>query len=289
MLLWLVWLLTGLAGLAGSAGLGVGLGGWFVAEDVQVQGGQFGRRLHAELVDQAFPGLLVDLQGSAAPPGGVQRAHQARGQRLAHRVGDDQTLELGDQRRGVPGAQVGIDALLDGGQPHLVEPGDRGLAEVGVGHVGQGWAAPQGERLAEGLAGGGRVVPQLGATGGHQVLEPDDVGRARVNLQLVSGRTGFDHRLGQGAAQPGHQGLQRVARAGRHLLRPQAVDQLAGRDELAGVQGQHDQQRAQPGPGNLDDLPRVAVGADLQRPEQRDVHRLNCARTGGDAWRTTGV
>ena len=45
----------------------------------------------------------------------------------------------------------------------LVEPGDRGLAEVGVGHVGQGRAAPQGERLAEGLPGGARVLAQLGA------------------------------------------------------------------------------------------------------------------------------
>ena len=100
--------------------------------------------------------------------------------------------------------------------------------------------------------------------------------------QPVAGRAGLDHRLGQGPAQPGHQGLQRVRRGGGHLCRPQAIDQLAGGDQLAGLQGQHDQQRAQPRPGHLDDLLRVAVGADLQRPEHRDLHRLNCARPDGD-------
>jgi hypothetical protein len=41
---------------------------------------------------------------------------------------------------------------------------------------------------------------------------------------------------------------------------------------------------ARTGPGYLDDLPWVAVGAYLQRPEHRDLHRDNCARPDGDAW-----
>jgi len=51
---------------------------------------------------------------------------------------------------------------------------------------------------------------------------------------------------------------------------------LAGRDQLAGAQGQHDQQRAQPGPADLEHFSRG--GADLNRPEHRDLHVLNSAR-----------
>jgi hypothetical protein len=118
----------------------------------------------------------------------VQHAHQPGGQRLAQRVRHDQFLELGHQRPGDAGQQVGVDALLDGGQPQLIEPGDDGRAELGAGHVGQGRAAPQGQRLAEGGGRGGRVVAQLSPARRRQVLEPDDVGGPRVEHELAPGR-----------------------------------------------------------------------------------------------------
>lgn len=52
----------------------------------------------------------------------MQRAHQPGGQRLAQRVRHHQFLELGHQRLGDAGQQVGVDALLDGGQPQLFQP-----------------------------------------------------------------------------------------------------------------------------------------------------------------------
>jgi hypothetical protein len=107
-----------------------------------VERGQLGRGVRAELVGQPLPGLLVDLQGGGAAAAGMQRAHQPGGQRLAQRVRHHQLLELGHQRLADAGQQVGVDALLDGGQPQLVEPGDDRRAELGLGHVGQGRAAP---------------------------------------------------------------------------------------------------------------------------------------------------
>ena len=88
-----------------------------------MQGRQFGRGIRAEPVGQALAGLLVDLQGGAAPPGRVQGAHQPGGERLAQRVRYDQFLELGHQRLGDPGQQVGVDAVLRRGEPLLLEPG----------------------------------------------------------------------------------------------------------------------------------------------------------------------
>jgi len=132
-----------------SAGSVTGASGLVGAQDLQVESRQVGRRFHAQLLDEPLPGLLVHLEGRAAPPGRQQGAHQQAGQRLAHRVGDDQALKLGDQRGLVSltrRPQLGVDAVFQGGQPQLVEPGDRGPAEVRLGDVDQRRAAPQGER-----------------------------------------------------------------------------------------------------------------------------------------------
>ena len=69
---------------AGQLRAQVGVRRWFrrFPQELQVQSRQFGGGIRAQLIGQAFPGLLVDLQGSAAPPGRVQGAHQPGGQRL---------------------------------------------------------------------------------------------------------------------------------------------------------------------------------------------------------------
>ena len=102
-------------------------------------------------------------------------------------------------------------------------------------------------KVAAAAAGSVRSWPARGG----QFLEPDDVGAPRVELELIA-QPGLDHRLGQRAAQPGHKGLQRVRRSGRRLIGPEPVDELAGRDQLAGAQRQHDQQHAQPGPADIE-------------------------------------
>ena len=202
----------------------------------------------------------------------MQRAHQPGGQRLAHRIRHHQALELGDEGGGDTGTQVGVDAVLGGEQAELIQAGDDGLAEIAVGHVHQGRTAPQRERQAQGRGRGGRIVAQLCSALGGELFEPHDVGRAGIEFQLVADRPGFDDRVRQRPAQPGDQGLQRVRRAGRRLVGPQPVDQLAGRDQLAGAQRQHDQQCAQPGSADVEHDPRVVIGADLQWPEHGDLH-----------------
>ncbi len=45
--------------------------------------------------------------------------------------------------------EIGLDPLLDGCEPELLEPGDLALREHVVGEVRERWAAPDLERLAE--------------------------------------------------------------------------------------------------------------------------------------------
>ena len=94
-------------------------------------------------------------------------------------------------RRWFPHRQVGLDAVLDGGQAGFLQAGRLGPGGRGVGHLGQGRAAPQPERLPEHLgrlgvvAGGGPL-----AAPGAERLEPDGVHRLVVDLQPVPRRTG---------------------------------------------------------------------------------------------------
>jgi len=65
--------------------------------------------------------------------------------------------------------------LVRRGEPQLIQPGDDGLAEPGPGHLDQGRAAPEFQRLAQRGAGRGRIGAQLGLARGGQLLEPDYV------------------------------------------------------------------------------------------------------------------
>jgi len=66
--------------------------------------------------------------------------------------------QLGDQLGTAAELQVCLDAVLDGGQPELFQPGAHWLEELHLGDVEQHRTAPQAERLAQGTGGpdGGR-------------------------------------------------------------------------------------------------------------------------------------
>src|SRR5439155_26087669 len=82
--------------------------------------------------------------------------------------------------------------------------------------------------------------------------------------------------LAERRAQPGHQSLERVRRARRHLLAPQHVHEPITRNHLVGMYHQHCEQTALLGASEANML---AVAHDLQRaqhPQRRRrpvVHR----------------
>ena len=85
---------------------------------------QLGSGLGAEFLDQDPASALIGGKrlGLAAAP--VERQHQQGMQMLAQRVGRDEALKFGDHLGLAAQVHVGVDACLQGLQPHLGQPGD---------------------------------------------------------------------------------------------------------------------------------------------------------------------
>ena len=111
---------------------------------------------------------MVRLQRLGLTPRSVEREHQLAPQALPQRVLRDQRLELADELSAAAELEVGVDPLLERLQAQLLEPADLGLGERLEGEVGERWAAPQRERLAEQLR---PLVPPAGLCLGDEALE----------------------------------------------------------------------------------------------------------------------
>jgi hypothetical protein len=156
--------------------------------------------------------------------------------------------------------QVALDRALGGGQVQLLEAADLAGRERLVGYIGKRRPAPQRERLARHVVGDERGEA-------HRV----DVTVAEA--QLVPAPAGDDLR----AVAAGRQRLanlrdvelHHLGRRGRGILAPERLDESIARHRRALVQGQHGQQRPRLA---LADGHRTAVGRDLHRTEDADLH-----------------
>jgi hypothetical protein len=216
----------------------------------QVRGPQLGRRVHPEPLGERGGDRGVVLERLGGPPVGVQGAQQQRVRPLPGGVHRHDRLQFGDHAGRVgPAPQVGLRAVLAGGEPQLVQPGRRGHRERRVGQVGQRVAAPKGQRGVQVPAGGvGPPGLQRRPPGSGQPLEAERVHRVRGQVEAVAVGQGGHRSVRQGRAQPGHQRVQGVpgARPGR----PDGVGQRTDRDRAAGVHREPDEQRAQPRPAD---------------------------------------
>ena len=86
----------------------------------------------------------------------------------------------------------------------------------------------------------------------------------------------LDHSLRQRPTQPGHQRLQGVTSACRRFVAPDCVHELSRGNQLAGGEGQLDQQRAEPGAGHRNEG--TVAAADLERPQHPDPHLIAFCR-----------
>ena len=173
---------------------------------------------------------------------------------LVERMVGRRLLQLGYQLPVFPGGQPRVgqrvpDLLAEQFQPPrlLFQPGQPG-------QVGQRPPAPQGQRLPQVRGRAGRVRGLRALA--EQPLGQQHVGAVVAEVQQVTGRPGHDGGLAEHGTQVRDVALQRVQRGGRGLA-PDRVDQAAGSDDLAGVQGQGGQDGLPPQPADRQHLAAV--------------------------------
>ncbi len=193
----------------------------------------------------------VRLQRLRLPSGAVQREHQQFGEALAQRVLLDQGRQFGDRpgppaahrpARG-PGLRLDLQACFQDGEPPFL-PLPAPTPHIGPGHPRHRFAAPERQRRPQ--RGGGLGGPPVGAQHprpGRQGLAPGGVEAAVVGHEQVAAAERGQHVRPEDPAQPVHIGPDDAVGAGRRLVAPQVVDQLAARHLPARPEQQGQQQR----------------------------------------------
>ena len=173
-------------------------------------------------------------------------------------------LQLGHELGLTADGEVGVDALLQRGEAELVQVRGGGVGGLAL-EVGQGRAAPEGERLAEEL---GRRLRLRAARLGDESAEAVEVELARLYAEQVAGRAALDS-VAQGGAQPRHLVLERAGCGSGRPLAPHAVHETAGGHGPVLRQQQQRRQRAPLGAAKGQHALAVAY---LQRTEYTEVH-----------------
>ncbi len=243
-----------------------------LAQDPFVQAAQVGAWIDAKLFGEPVPELRVGAQRLRLAAAPVQREDPLPGEPLPERVPGGQSIQLRDQA-GVPAAgQVGLDPVLQRGQPGFFQAAGIRLGEGHIGHVRQGRAAPQVKGLAQGRAGSlGPASGQVPLCRGDQALETGGVKLVLGDVELVTGWLGEQDTglRAEHPAQPGNVDPQRGRAVRRWLARPQIVGQPVGRHGLVRRQQQPGQQRAFAQPAEVHGPP-VVFG--LDRTEYPELH-----------------
>ena len=233
-----------------------------LAQDRALELLEAGSRLEPQLLAHRLARAPEHLERGGLPVAAVEGEHELPAQPLAGRVLGGERLELGHQRAVTAELEVGLDPILERGEPELVQPRDLGLRERLVADVLVRRPAPQLERLAEGRR---RRLGRLRAPASREALEPLEVELAGLQAQAIAGPFGHDPVRSQPPAQRVHLDLERVRRARRRALAPQRVDQPVARGDLAARDQQAGQER--------DLLPGRELDArDLHGSQYAEVH-----------------
>ncbi len=166
-----------------------------LSEDRGLEAPQLRSRLEPELLHEGRARLAIGRQGVRLTARAVEREHELGPKTFTQGVLGDELLELGDEVGMARKGEVGFDALLECRQPKLVEPPDLVLCERFVGEVGQRWAAPHRERLAQ-LPGRNLELAffERSSSLRAEALEPVHVQSTRLELEDVARRTGLELR-----------------------------------------------------------------------------------------------
>ena len=155
-----------------------------LAQDRALELTQDRRRLDPELVDERLPRRPVDVERFRLPTGAVERPHQRADETLVQRMRAHERLELGHELGVAAEREVGLDAQLERGEAHLLEAlRISGCASSSSARSGEGFAAPEADRLAEQA----RSRPRLGAFRlADESLEAEQVELVGVDADQVA-------------------------------------------------------------------------------------------------------
>ncbi len=148
-----------------------------------MQASQRVARLQSQVVAQRPSRCLVRGERVRLAAAAVERQHLRLAVVLPVWMERHQGVELRDERPVPAELQVGVDPLVERDQARLLQVRELGVRNAVVGQVGQGRAAPEGERLAEQRRGG------LGAGAGRacaELLEAPEVELAVLDAQRVA-------------------------------------------------------------------------------------------------------
>ena len=115
------------------------------------------RRVDAQRVGQRPPGLLVQGQRVGRRPAADSARMSCRAA-FAQRMQCGELFSSADQPGPAAEGELRVDAILDGGDPQLLQARDRAGGESRVRDVGERRAAPQAEGLAQQRRTAGRVA-----------------------------------------------------------------------------------------------------------------------------------
>ena len=221
------------------------LEGGVLVEDRALEALQGGARLDPEPVDERGTRGGVDLEGLGLPPRAIQREHELPARTLAQGVLAHEPLELADHLRVVSECEVGVDPVLERGEPQVLEAGDGGLGEGLEREVAERRTAPQRQRASQPRGPGlGVARGQGAATLRRQELETVKVDLLGRGLQAVTRPLRHDHPgVADRFAELRHVHLDAVRRRPWRLAAPELVDQAVDRDRLVRVQEEDREQR----------------------------------------------
>src|SRR5262245_25052630 len=179
----------------------------------------------------------------------------------------DEPLELADELRMPSEREVGVDPVLECGQPDLLESEGFDLGYVDRRPM------PELECAAQRLRRAGRIADrERGAAGLREALELEDVDSARVDGEPIAAGGCLEEAVREQLSELGDVDLERVPGGVGRLLAPERVDQLVAGDDLARAEEEGREQGAALLAADLD---RRTLDRGRQRPQQPEM-RLHC-------------
>jgi hypothetical protein len=186
------------------------------------------------------------MKGIGLSSTAVEREHELGGKTLTEWMLRRQPLQLAHELVMAAESEVGLDPLLDRGEPERLEPHDLALGEALVAKLQEGRAPPQREGAPERGCGLSRLDR---ARLGYESLEAVDVELIRLDRKHIPAGTREEPVSRKQATQLGDVTLESRPCGLRGLMTPKGLDQAIAVENLVGMHEQDGEQRALAAPG----------------------------------------